>query len=386
MVHRGRAALYGPCVLLIGLMALSGLCSVTAVAQTGAAAPLTSDRVWVGPRPFKSGRELRNDFFSTITDAGKWQTVLRRTDVFKSYIMLLPNVPAPGKRQPELSDDQLRELASFVRAHRLKVAFEVGGLRIAQGKKARQGQWGKQVAANEFTHLKRWLDAGGRIDYLTTDHAVMMNLGHRCYQGTDCGLTLEETFEELAAYFQKMVRAIPGVKLGVIESLGFFHVTGLDGVEYPRTVAKLPIWHFEEFFDLLLTVLGRHGLRLDHFHIDYGFNGVRHDGHLMRKAGLDFGRLLAVERYVQSQGVKAGVIVNAFHDRRVKNPQSEQASREAYERTMRLYEGYLSAGGKAEHRVIQTWQPYPDRTGPEGEPYTVLNIARDILLFEDRDK
>jgi hypothetical protein len=344
---------------------------------------LRADRTWVGPMPFKAGRLLRDDFFSTISNPVKWPTVLRHTDVFKSYIMILPEVPIPGKQEPELSDHELKQLVSLVNQHCLKVAFEVGGLRIAEGQKARRDAWGKQFAAQEFAHLKRWLDVGGRIDYLTADHPVMMNLGHRCYQGTDCGLTLEQTLEELADYYAQMALRIPGVRFGTIESLGFFHVTSLDGVEYPRTVPKLPVWHFEEFFDLLLSVMARRGLELDHFHIDYGFDGVRDDARRMKKADMDFGRLLGVERYVQSKGVRSGVIVNAFHDRSVANPHSEQASREAYEHTVRFHEGYLSAGGRAEHIIVQTWHPYPDHTGPEDKHYTVMNIARDLLLRED---
>ena len=353
-------------------------------AQERAEALPNADRIWVGPMPFTSGRVLRDDFFPTLSDASKWPTVLRRTDVFKSYIMVLPSAPLPKKQKPQLSDDQLRKLALLLKERQVKVAFEVGGLRIAPGQKAKKGAWGKEVAANEFTHLKRWLDAGGRIDYLTTDHPVMMNLGHRTYKGTDSGLTLEETLEELASYYAEMARRIPNVKFGTIESLGFFHVKGPDGVEYPRTVPKLPIWRFEEFFDLLLAAMKRHGLKLDHFHIDYGYYGVRHDGHRLRKAGLDFGRLLAVERYVQSKGVNVGVIVNAFHDRSVKEPESEQVSREATRNTVGFHAGYLTAGGKAEHMVIQTWHPYPDRTGPEDEPFTVLNLVRDIILRQDR--
>ena len=384
MTHRSLAATCGYHILFLALVTWTGLCSVTAVTQKDAEAPPTTDLIWVGPMPFTSGRVLRDDFFPTLSDADKWPTVLRRTDVFKSYIMVLPEVPLPGKQKPELSDDQLRKLALLLKEHHVKVAFEVGGLRIAPGQKARQGEWGKRVAANEFTHLKRWLDAGGRIDYLTTDHPVMMNLGHRTYQGTDSGLTLEETLEELASYYAEMARRIPNVKFGTIESLGFFHVKGPDGVEYPRTVPKLPIWRFEEFFDLLLAAMKRHGLKLDHFHIDYGYYGVRHDGRRLKKAGLDFGRLLAVERYVQSKGVNAGVIVNAFHDRSVKEPESEQASREATKNTVGFHEGYLTAGGEAEHMVIQTWHPYPDRTGPEDEPLTVLNLVRDLISREDR--
>ncbi len=331
--------------------------------------------------PFKGNRVLRDDYFSTLTDASKWPTVLSRAQVFKSYLMVLPRAPARGKTKPELSDAQLKHLAAFMREHGLKVAFEVGGLRMGKRKPVK-GQWGRRVAAGEFRHLKRWLDAGGRIDYLTTDHAVMTNLGHRTYQGTDCGLTLEETIEEQANYFEAMSKRIPGVKFGAIESLGYFHVKGLDGHEYERTVKKLPVWRFEHYFDTLVGAMKRRGLTLDHFHIDYGFAGVQGEARRRGLPGLDFGRVLAVERYVQSKGVKAGVIVNAFHDRKMKEPDRAVANRQAYERAVQFFRGYLAAGGRAEHIVIQTWQPFPDRTGPEGEPYTVLNTARVVLSLD----
>lgn len=80
-----------------------------------------------------------------------------------------------GKTLPELPDEQLGRLAAVCRQNDLDVAFEVGGLRMGAAKPVR-GQWGKAVAQNEFTHLKRWLEAGGTLDYLSTDHAVMMNL------------------------------------------------------------------------------------------------------------------------------------------------------------------------------------------------------------------
>ena len=337
------------------------------------------DRVWVGPMPFTEGRTLRGDWLSTISDAGQWPEVLAQADVLKSYIMVLPSHPVPGKEAPELSDTQLISLALFVRQHGLRVAFEVGGLRRADGERPTKGTWGRRVAETEFSHLKRWLDAGGRIDYLTTDHAVMMNLGHHCYQGDDCGLSLEETIEELVDYFAWMGERIPGVRLGVIESLGFFHVKGPDGREYPRTVPKLPVWHFESTFDRLVAAMGRRGLRLDHFHVDFGFMGVAHDGRVSGRGGLDFGRVLGVEAYVRSKGVNAGVIVNAFHNRTVENPEPDVANREAYERTLRFFDAYVEAGGKAEHVVVQTWHPFPDRTGPERERHTVLGIARDIV-------
>jgi len=371
---------------LAGLMAVAtvtaaGATSRAQVAPEAEAPALPAARLWVGPMPFAGPRTLRDDFFPILSDPGKWLTVLANTDVFKSHLMILPNAPVPGKPTPELSEAQLRQLATLFRERGIKVAFEVGGLRMGNDK-PQKGEWGKQVAANEFTPLKRWLDAGGTIDYLTTDHAVMMNLGHRCYEGTDCGLTLDETLDELAVYFEEMARRIPGVRFGCIESLGFFHVKAPDGTEYPRTVPKLPIWHFEDYFDALLAALARHHLALDHFHIDFGFEGVDYDGRRLKKGGPDFGHILGVKSYVQSKGVHVGPIVNAFHDRSVENPDPAVASRQAYDRTLQFFNAYVAAGGTADQLVVQTWQPFPDRTGPDDRAYTTLNLAREVMTSE----
>lgn len=341
------------------------------------------DRIWVGPMPFISGREIRRDYFSILTDPAAWPTVLARTDVFKSYIMMPPRDPLPGEEEPQLSDEQLEALAAFMRERGVRTAFEVGGLRITDrvfGPFA-----GEKCARIELTHLRRWMDCGGSVDYLTTDHAIMMNMRGAGFTGPGVSpvrpgnMSMGELIGELADYFETMRQEIPGVKFGVIESLGFFHITGPDGREYPRTDPQLPVWKFDAFIDELLAAMKEKDQTLDHFHIDFGYEGVRHDGR--DRGELDFGRILGVEQAVHARGVKTGVIINAYHDRSVAEPDPIAASREAYENTLAFTRGYLAAGGKSEHIIIQTWQPYPDVTGPEDRLHTVLNIARDVLAL-----
>lgn len=354
-------------------LALAMLLPIAAPALAQPAA----DRVWIGPMPFIEARTLRPDYYPTLVDETKWPTVLARADVFKSYIMVLPRDPVAGKPGPELSDEELGRLVQFTREHGLKVAFEVGGIRM--GPDTPNDQAGEQTAQSELRHLRRWLDAGGSIDYITTDHGVMLTIGAPYVapdQHKGRGMTLAQAAEELTDYFEIIHREIPGARLGVIESLGFFEVDGPDGRHYPRTVPALPKWPFAEYLDTLLSAMKSRGLELDHFHIDFGYEGVLHDGGGQK---LDFGRILGVEACAQQRGVKAGVIINAFHDGSVKDPQPDVASREAYEHTTRFATEYKAAGGNADHLVIQTWQPYPDKTGPESEACTVLGVAKGVL-------
>ncbi|MCX6361667.1 MAG: hypothetical protein NT029_17825 [Armatimonadetes bacterium] len=355
---------------------LAAVAAAALLSSRMAAAPgRPADRVWVGPMPFVSDRTFRSDYLPTLLDERLWPAVLKRTRVLKSYLMVLPADPVPGKRAPEASDEQLRALARFVRRHRLKVAFEVGGIRMAADTPCDQA--GETTARGELRHLRRWLKAGGRIDYLTTDHAVMMTVGapyvnpksfaHR-------GMTVSDAIGELADYFAIMHRAIPGARLGIIESLGFFTVDA-GSRTYPRTVPALPVWRFDQFIAEVAEAMHRRGLRLDHFHVDFGWEGVRHDG--LGKP--DCGRILAVEAAVRRHGVRPGVIINAFHDGMAANPDPAEASRQAVANTLRFTDAYLAAGGAADHLVVQTWQPYPDRTGPETDANTVLGLANAVL-------
>jgi hypothetical protein len=388
-------------VALTALLGLAFIGCAVCVAPAGAAlaaSPSQSaenlrggDRVWIGPNPFQESRRpgearvpgklhpLRTDWLPILTTADKWSTVLAKTQVLKLYINILGEEGSTGV--PKLSDAELRQLIQFVQGHHLKIAFEIGGLRTSA--KICGDMAGETEAANELALLKRWLGLGGNIDYLTTDHAVMKNLRGVGYSGAGqnpdraCKMTFRQLVDELADYFQVVHKAIPNAKLGVIESLGFFQIRGSDGMLYKQTDPRLPEWRFTDYVDDVVQAMKARGLELDHFHIDFGYNGASFDGRASRS--LNFGRILAVEAYVASKGIKSGVIFNASYDKRVKNPVPEVANREASEETLRFFNGYVASGGKADNLVIQTWQPYPDRTGPESEPFTVLSVARDIL-------
>ena len=382
-------------VLSLALVAASGgyACLVTGQEPPGffAVQQLRSgERIWIGPNPFEGSRRpgaarsqprtLRDDWLATLVDSSKWPVVLKNAAVFKTYLMILQSESGPA---PGLSDGELRQLVQFMRSHGLKIAFEVGGLRTSAAVCGDSA--GELRAKRELALLKRWLSAGGSIDYLTTDHAVMKNLRGVSYRGPGqdpnraCKMSVQELTEELGDYFQMIHKELPNARLGVIESLGFFQVQA-HGKLYRQTDRRLPVWKFEEYFDDLLAAMKRRALELDHFHIDFGFEGAAYDG--KSDGTLDVGRIVAVEAYVKSRGVRSGVIFNATYDRRNTNPQPDIVNREVYERTLAFFKRYISAERNADHRVLQTWQPYPDRTGPETEPFTVLNIARDIINLE----
>ena len=129
--------------------------------------------VWYGPASLNTAtRGIRDDFLEQFTDMKNWPTVYRETVVFKQFIESLS-----GKKY---SDEELKQLATFTREAGLKCAFEIGALRWSP-KLYGEGS-GTAYAAQEIKTLQRWVDAGGTVDYLSTDHAVMWNVG-LCLQG-----------------------------------------------------------------------------------------------------------------------------------------------------------------------------------------------------------
>jgi hypothetical protein len=363
------------------LLLLSGLLAWGAGIADGAL-PAAPDSIWYGPMSLNPDHSDRSDFVPMITDAANWRESLPHVQVFKQFIEAL--IPGRGR----YSDADLAKLAAFCRAQDLHQAFEIGAVRLSLQDHA-PGE-GKRQAAREIKTLRRWTAAGGTVDDLTSDHAVMKAMAD-ILQGPHpplAGLvepSLDRFIAEAADSLQVFHQAFPAAKIGMIESLGFFSVRGIDGRLYRTTDPQyLPDISFEDFFDRMQAALAARGLRLDHFHIDYDLRACRHDG---GGKTADFGRILAVEKYVRSRGVKVGILVNAWDPgARPETVVSDakRASKIAVAKTLEYFDGYRAAGGHPDQWVFERWQNYPDRTGPETDPDTDLGLLRAMLRRLER--
>jgi len=335
--------------------------------------------VWYGPSTLNTvTRGIRDDFLEQFTDTNNWPTVYRHTDVFKQFIETLG-----GKKY---SDEELKKLAAFTREAGLKCAFEIGALRwwphlYGEGS-------GKAYAAQEIKTLQRWVDAGGTVDYLSTDHAVMWNVG-LCLQGAkpmaglgdpDWRKVMDEVVDSLA----RIHEAFPGSKIGMIESLGYFSVGDQYTTTDPQCIYPID---FKEFLSTAQLKLKARGIALDHVHIDFSYQDCRYDGRKQNR--LDFGRIIAAEAIVKSLGLESGIIINAFDDfsttgvnivqETEKAQNAAERSASAVKNTLEYFDGYVAAGGTPDIWIFQRWQPYPDVTGPETDPNTDMGIARQLL-------
>ena len=340
--------------------------------------------IWYGPGSLNTvTRGIRDDYVSQMTNLENWPTVYANTAVFKQFIESLGG--------DKYSDAELKQLATFTREAGLKCAFEIGALRWSP---ALYGPGsGKQYAAQEIKVLQRWVDAGGTVDYLSTDHAVMWNVG-LCLQGAkpmapyvanpDWRVVLDEVVDSLVMIHE----AFPEAKIGMIESLGYFSV----GDQYTTTDPKCiyPI-DMEEFMRTAHSRFAERGVELDHLHVDFSLQDCRYDGRKEKR--VDYGRILLAEGIIQSLEVECGIIINAYDDfsyavmggtntvqESKKADNAAERSASGVDNTLEYFDGYVAAGGQPDTWIFQRWMPYPDITGPETDRNTDMGGTR--LLVE----
>ena len=373
-------------IALLAGMALVAGCGVSPVAKSGRpdAVDEGSLGIWYGPGSINTvTRGLRDDFMSQVTDKSNWPVVHANTVVFKQFIETL--YPRRKSGAPCYSDATLKRLAGFVTGSGFKSAFEVGALRWSPKKKDHGPGRGKRYAAEEIKLLQRWVDAGGTVDYLTSDHAVMWNVG-LCLQGSKPMAGLEDpdwrkVMDEVVDSLAVIQEAFPDAKIGMIESLGYFTVGDAYTTTDPLCIYPIDL---EEFLRTAQQKLGERGVELDHVHLDFSYQDCHYDGRNEKR--LDFGRIMAAEKVVKSLGLDCGMIINAFDDfsyrgnnfvketEKAQNAAARSAS--AVANTLEYFDGYVAAGGRPNTWIFQRWQPYPDVTGPETVRDTDMGVTR----------
>lgn len=324
--------------------------------------PKSKSLVWICPNSINlSTGYVKDDFTGRITNKNYWPELLKHTRVLKLYIQQMYTTSA----------EQLIRIAAFVRENELLVDVELGGVRMAPDGTPIE-QIAKAAYDVESKPLERFIELGGRIDYITTDHALADQITKRTDRYN--GATMQQMMKQQALYYRMMQEMIPGLKVGAIESLGYFWVNSTNR-QYKATDPTLGRVDFETYLSEFVRITKENGVTLDHFHVDFGLHDIEYDG--------DYGRVLAVENCCRANGVDVGFIAgNAFHKSMqypVPDDQIESASKEAAERTLQYFEGYQKAGGTCDYFIFQRWQPYPLEIGSEGKPYTTLGIFKTLL-------
>ena len=340
--------------------------------------------VWYSPHfDFMHGVTPPPDFFPLLTNPmTAWPQLASRTSTLKLKMSAL---------FPSVTSEDLLDLVRTVHARGMRVGLEIGGARWGMTRCDAASQL--LYAKREQKQARRWLDLGGRLDSITTDHACTWDVRHElsqqhCVPRVSMATRIDAVAQVLASWREFLG---PNLSIGFIESLGYWDIVGPDGTEYrntdPQRLDNLTGWtrSLENVTALLLSAARKHNPTpevplIDHYQIDYGMDGVEQDTlHYGARApaGMNYGRILGAEAVMKAHGLETGVILNAnaAHMRTyapvapgclVACSPTFTPSHSASLRTLNVTRGYLQLPSRgSQHAILEQWQTFPNVTGPE---------------------
>ena len=346
---------------------------------------------------------LRDDYVKVMADASQWKDVLAGTHAVGFHMALLGRYrdPKTGTIPYRATDAQLRTLAAIYRRYNLRVNIEIGGVRFRPHlvKAGRAGVGRRYTRQVQMPLLVRWRNAGGSIDYLTTDHAVMMRMGEQASGKTKDGVTysLDELVKELAEALAELHGAFPKAEFGIAESLGHFRVKDPDGSRIYEMGRPDPNRvDLSTFIEKLQSSNAAAGVNIRHFMIDHQIQAAHREAtrRTMTTDGpfnirpeyadraadipLDLGRAVAAARIARAAGMRVVFQVTpGTYGFGIKGDPDSRNDRRAFEAVRRMAREYAAAGIRADALIFECWQPYPCRTGPETREHSFMfNVRR----------
>jgi hypothetical protein len=372
------------------LVALLLTCAVTFRASAG-----EFPEVMLHIREYAGDDKKSRDpaFVKALADARSWQSVLSR----KPH--LYRNVG--GFDESILKDKELKALVKIVRDNKLRMAVETGGLRFVNAA-AFDDQGGERQARKELKKLRRWKEAGGWIDDITTDHAIMHHIAmnHRNKEfrvqktvplpedKKHLKFTWEGLYSELMDYFLEVEKEFPGCSFGVVSSLGYFTQSDEAGVKY-GSGGGLPAWEFSDYVDGLQAAAKRKGVTLTHVDIDSSYTAAWLHAIKNKKEGIDVGPIAMAIRTIQSRGLKAGLFYQGsvnwkFLKRNLPDVKEDDSFDTCKKRMQEFVEALHKAGVEPDRMIIRRAITGDYTHGPETRKGTYFNIVKWLLDEHER--
>ncbi len=300
--------------------------------------------------------------------------------------------------------DELAVCLKELRASGIKVAVECGhfdwrpldldfsksnprGISEKPREKLKPGV-GAETAKDEIAKLTNLQAAYGPPDYLVLDGPIRrlahpQGHGHNFKPDSDVkGFERpEEVAAEIAGYMRTWQAKYPKVQFILLTNFPNWGWKG--GMAYwgsgpeGQFFGDYYVWLKGVLHYLEAQGLTPAGIRADspyeHTKGTYNIYGTPWPVPIKDPATIDWmARLLDLERFVHRQHLRFGLIVNS--------DKGGNTSSEAFcRRSLAYLDWYLASGGKADRYIVQSWYKYPDKEGPETEPYTMAWLVKQFI-------
>jgi hypothetical protein len=266
-------------------------------------------------------------------------------------------------RTPETD---LRRMVALVKERQLRVAVEVGGLL--------NHDWGDQIgersAETELAKLRRWRDAGGRLDVLELDGAIRRAMGFDAWGQDPAKRFTDYTAiaRELDEYLLLVAKEFPETKFHLLVNFpnwGWrggpdFHARGPNRQNWGDYFAAL---------SAVLPVTQATGPKFSVLTIDnpYGYATGKTDW---------LGRIEDLCAVARTNGLACALILNDEQGGK-KSDQAFADGTLAYAKLVR------ERGLRFEHLIVQSWYPYPNEVVGDKLPAQMAVAAEVARLFRE---
>ena len=346
------------CILVLAwaiAMAVFGMSSPHAAAAEDAAgkpaARVKDPEVWMCHR----------DPLALLGEDAGWDFVKKRVSGIKIYIGTLQKAPA----------EKLAALAAMLKENHIQVAVECGG---TLGFAPLDETNGEKSAAIELRSINRWYQAGGKVDFLDLDGSVRRLLYP---PGGRKGFTsIEKCAAELMDYMRAVRKAHPEIRFFLLTNFPNWGYRG-DVSYHARGPKRQDYGDYHEVVTKVLAKADSVGLKFAGVTVDNPYEyaiGEHFSVKLKDSKKVNWiGRVRAYEDFARSRGLEFNLIVNS----EAGGQKSEQAF---HERTLKMVDAYVAAGGKPTRYVVQSWYPQPKTVVPETAAHSMTALVKAVIL------
>jgi len=343
--------------MVVAASMLAGQADGSSVAEAAKSPPkadkagrVTNPEVWMCYR----------DPMGLFDEGADAEFVRKHVSGIKLYIGTVRKAPA----------DKLAALVKNLKAHHIPLAVECGG---TLGFVKLDDSNGVQSARRELRAFDRVYRAGGKIDYLDLDGPVRRLL----YPPRGKGF---ESVGRCAAALMDCLRthskAHPGMKFWLLTNFPNWGYRG--DVSYHARGPKRQDWG--DYDTVIRTVLDHAkeaGIRFAGVTVDNPYEyavGEHRSAKLPDPKKVDWiKRIRAYEDFAKSRGLEFNFIANS-------EVGGKASASQFRERTLKMIDAYVAAGGKPTRYIIQSWYPHPTRLVPETDEESMTSLVKAAIL------
>lgn len=294
-----------------------------------------------------------------------------------------------GKIHNDYSMEEMQKLAGMVSQRDLEVIVELGGVLGPGWGNLTDIDNGKESALVEIRNSKKWITAGGTIDYIIFDGPVRRLLYGNIQKNLEANngvlvsghfntnrgpFSFDEAADQILFSMQEWRKVYP--EIGFILGCNFPNWGWKGQQDYHKRQAGGMNWG--DYWDVVQIVMNKvqsTDTRFDKVIVDWPYNyaiGER----FSPTPGNDpqaidwIGRIRELEDYLKGLGLEFYLYTNT----------EEQESNAVYsEGTLKYVDLYRQRGGAPDGWNVQSWYKVPTSFGPENQQYSMSWLTNEVI-------